>query len=326
MLTAVLILAACLGLAALAGGYGGALHPAGDSLAAFRPHVAVALLILAVPLLLLGPRGLGLLAAAAALAALAGLAVPRLLPRPAGPFLVYQKNLEFDTEELAQLIWDIEATAPDVVLLQEVTGANEEVLRLLSRSHPAQHRCPSHWLGDTAILSRHPAVPGTARCAAGAAILRVSAPDGPLWLASVHLRWPWPYGQMAQAATLAEALAELDGPAVIAGDMNAAPWSRAVRRIARAAGARPVRPAPPTLRIGGVLPVAIDHVLATGPGRSKRRPLAGSDHHGVLARVAPFAAAAARRPEPAADPADAEAAQPEAEAAHQPPMRAGSKG
>lgn len=282
------VLLALLGLAALAAGYGGAWHPAGDSLAVFRPRIAGGVLGLGLILMIAGPWPFGLLAGVLALAALAEPARLRLVPQPAGGLAVYQKNLQHTAEEPASLIFDIESVRPDVVFLQEVTARNEDVLRLLAKTHPAQHRCPYLAIGGTAIASRHPAIPGTARCVRGATILRVAAPEGPLWLVSVHLRWPWPYAQQAQAERLAEALARLDGPIVLGGDLNMVPWAYSVRRLAQAAGARPVRPAPPSFRLGGLLPVPIDHVLATGPGRAERRPLTGSDHHGILARVAPF--------------------------------------
>lgn len=291
-MTTLATLLAPLALAALLGGYAGALHPAGDSLAVFRPWLAAAALVLALPLLLFGPRLLALLLAAPALVALAGLLLPRALPPPPpGPFAVYQKNLRHDVDHVAEILWDIEATRPDAILLQEVSAGNEELLRLLERDHPHQLRCPTGMLiGDTAILSRHPIVPGAGRCEGRATALRVETPQGPLWLVSVHLRWPWPFSQAAQVEALAETLSRLDGPAVLGGDLNMVPWSHAVRRLAAALRARPLGPAPATLRIGGVLPLPIDHVLATGPGQVERRPLAGSDHHGLLARVAPFAA------------------------------------
>ena len=102
-------------------------------------------------------------------------------------------------------------------------------------------------------------------------------------MVSLHLRWPWPRAQAAHAAAIEEALAELDGPAVVGGDFNMLPWGHSVQRLADAVGGAPVRPAPGTRTLAGVLPLAIDHVIATGrrPGVSQRRPPIGSDHHGV---------------------------------------------
>lgn len=290
-MTTLSTLLALLALLALLGGYAGAHHAAGDSLAVFRPWLAGAAILFALPLLLAGPRWLALLVMAPALVALAGVLLPRAIPpEPPGPFAVYQKNLRHDVEHVAEILWDIEATRPDAIMLQEVSAGNEALLRLLGDAYPHQLRCPTGMgIGDTAILSRHPVVPGSERCDLfRASVARVETPEGPLWLVSAHLRWPWPLDQAGQVEALAAALAALDGPKVVGGDFNAVPWSHAVRRLSEALGARPVGPAPATLRLGGVLPLPIDHVLATGPGRVARRPLAGSDHHGLLARVAPF--------------------------------------
>ena len=285
-----LILVVMIGLAALLGGYAGALHPAGDSLAAFRPVLAGVVLALSLPIAIWGPRGFALLAVALALAALAHPAWLRVVPRAAGGVAVYSKNLFHGNDDVAGLVWEIDAMRPDLVLLQEVTAANEAVLDLLSASYPTRHRCADRPIGDTAVLSRWPAIEGTAHCAHGAAIVRVAAPEGPLWVVSLHLRWPWPRAQAAHAAAIEEALAELDGPAVVGGDFNMLPWGHSVQRLADAVGGAPVRPAPGTRTLAGVLPLAIDHVIATGrrPGVSQRRPPIGSDHHGVLARVSPF--------------------------------------
>ena len=271
----------------LVGGAAGALHPAGDSLAVFRPHLASALLAAAIPASAVGPRRLGATAVLLAMAALAPLAWPRLSPPPAGPFVVYQKNLSAALTDVSDLARDIEAVAPDAVVLQEVTPSNEALLARLAPSYPVQARCPSGWLGDTAVLSRHALVPGARGCAHGAAVLRVSSPEGPLWLASMHWRWPWPIDQAARADALSGALGALDGPIVLGGDLNMVPWSHAVRHLARATGTRPAGPARATLRVAG-LPLSIDHVLAPGRGLTERRARLGSDHHGVVARVDPF--------------------------------------
>jgi endonuclease/exonuclease/phosphatase (EEP) superfamily protein YafD len=289
---ALLLLAALLALAVLAGGYLGPRHPAGDTAAAFRIHAAATLLGAAALLLILGPGWLALLVALPGLAALAEPAALRLVAPSAGSVAVYQKNLHFGTEDVASVVFDLEATRPDVVMLQEVSPSNEGLLPLLARSHPTQHRCAQEEVGNTAILSRWPALPGTAGCLDGASHIRVMAPGGPLWLVCVHLRWPWPWPQIDQAERLARALAALDGPMVVAGDWNAAPWSRAVRLVEDATGARALRPAPATHRVAGLVPVSIDHVLCTGRGTLERRPLARSDHNGLLARLDPFAGAA----------------------------------
>ena len=67
-------------------------------------------------------------------------------------------------------------------------------------------------------------------------------------------------------------------------------WGGVVRRLARATGVRRAGPLMPTywLRQEGwplSVPLPLDQVWATGGGRIKRRPMIGSDHAGLLARV-----------------------------------------
>jgi len=93
---------------------------------------------------------------------------------------------------------------------------------------------------------------------------------------------------------MSKALPSLDvisGPAVIAGDFNAVAWSAAVAQVSRRAGVRRVgrRVATFALPFGG-LPVGIDHVLASGPGRIAPLKRLGSDHVSLWAELAPWEA------------------------------------
>lgn len=292
---ALLVLLGLCALGVLAGGRLGHRHPVGDSLAPFRTHAAVAALAATLLVLPWIPSWASLLMGAPAIAVLAAPLMRALLqgePAP-GEVAVYSKNLKLDRDGVASVVFDVEGTRPDVVLLQELGPSSEDLLPLLAEAYPTRHRCENPWIGQTAILSRWSALPGTEGCVEGASVLRVMAPAGPLWLVSVHLRWPWPEGQLEQARRLADALRGLEGPTVVAGDFNGAAWSHAARLIGEAVGARALAPVGSTHRIAGVVPVALDHVLVTGSGTLERRPLAGSDHNGLLARVAPFGAAQA---------------------------------
>lgn len=298
-----------LALAALAGvvlGYGGALHPAGDSLAVFRVPLAglagLMLLLLRRP----GPRVLlGLAVVALALVprfraqlpgaatgpvAVAGLASEQAPGQAAEPAVltVYQKNLLFNRPDPKPLVADILARSPDIVTLQEVDGRNRAVLEALRQDFPYQQYCDYRAVGGTAVLSRWPAVPGSALCAYGLSALQVETPTGPVWAVALHLRWPWPYGQAAQLDGLEPVLRALSGPKVIGGDFNSIAWSHAVTRVTRASGTRRVgREAVSFALPYGGFGVGIDHVLASGaqPGTIQVLERLGSDHRGVLARV-----------------------------------------
>ncbi len=290
-------------LAALAGvvaGYGGALHPAGDSLAVFRvPLAGLAGLIL---LLLRRPRPWVLFGLAVVVLALVprfwalvlGTAPVAVAGQESGQgaapavLTVYQKNLLFNRPDPKPLVADILARSPDIVTLQEVSEHNRPVLEALRQEFPYQQYCAYRAVGGPAVLSRWPAVPGSARCAYGLSALQVETPAGRVWAVALHLRWPWPYGQAAQLDGLEPVLRALSGPKVIGGDFNSVAWSHALTRVARASGTRRVgREAVSfTLPYGG-FGVGIDHVLASGaqPGTLQVLERLGSDHRGVLARV-----------------------------------------
>jgi endonuclease/exonuclease/phosphatase (EEP) superfamily protein YafD len=108
----------------------------------------------------------------------------------------------------------------------------------------------------------------------------------PVWIVSVHLHWPWPYGQQDHVAELLPVLAGLEGPAVVAGDFNMVRWAHSVRQIAAAARVVPAGPSNGTfLGFAPLLHLPIDHAFSPAGGRLDLRPALGSDHLGLLARL-----------------------------------------
>ena len=278
------VIGAVLALAALGLSHAGALHPVADSLAVFRPVIALGL----VPCLYLARRArwLAVLGTVAALVAL-GPAV--WLARPAaavtdGALVLYQKNVLWSNDSIEALAEDILASGADVVTLQEVSRGNRALLEMLAGAYPGQALCER---GAVAVLSRAPLVEPPI-CIKGQAMVlaRVVGPEGPVWVGSVHLSWPWPWPQARQAERLTRHLEALEGPRVIAGDFNMVAWGRSVRGMSAAAGTRPIGPVRRSFVLLGVYPLAIDHVLA-GAGQLEARALLGSDHFGLLARVVP---------------------------------------
>ena len=124
-----------------------------------------------------------------------------------------------------------------------------------------------------AILSLRPFAEGTeGQCLSGGtfAIATVDLRRQIVEVGALHLRWPWPFDQATQIDELAPLLGEMAETAILAGDLNAAPWSAASARIADAAGMTPAGPAGPTwlyrrlpefLRFAGL---PIDQVFAKG--------------------------------------------------------------
>jgi endonuclease/exonuclease/phosphatase (EEP) superfamily protein YafD len=110
-------------------------------------------------------------------------------------------------------------------------------------------------------------------------------------VAALHLGWPWPYEQSWQIDNVAPRLARLGDTALLAGDMNAAPWSAAVSRIAQAGGLT-LTPSPGATWLSRRLPdwfrsfgLPIDQVFSKGDVQVNFvRTLedSGSDHRPVL--------------------------------------------
>ena len=205
------------------GGYLGALHPLGDSLAVFRLQAAGLLAVMSAFALMAGAVRWGRIGMLMGL--LAGVPVVwayGTTPAPGGDLRLYQKNMLYRNDALPDLAADIRAAAPDAVTLQEVSQANLALLNDLAPDFPHQLRCDEPGAGGGAVLTRLMPVPGGEFCAPGLAAMQVQGPKGPLWLVSIHLRWTWPHNQAAQVQALVPVLAGLQGPVVMAGDFNGA--------------------------------------------------------------------------------------------------------
>ncbi|WP_323021764.1 endonuclease/exonuclease/phosphatase family protein [Pararhodobacter sp.] len=271
----------------LAASFLGPLHPAGDTLAVFRPLWAGVMALSALAAGLSGARRLG---AVALILALGGSA-PMILGAMRGDeaparvdLTLYSKNLLATLADPAPLVADILETGADVVLLQEVSDSNAAILDLLRETYPHQHLCRFSSRGGIAVLSRWPGEAVQCSPMRGMAAMQVASPSGPVWAASIHLTWPWPYAQGAAVRAIAPLLEPMRGRVVIGGDFNMVPWGYAVRALGAAAGAQRIGPMRATIRVLG-LGWPIDHVLTSGQGSTEIRPRLGSDHAGVVARI-----------------------------------------
>ncbi len=273
----------------MAASFAGAIHPMGDLIAVFRFWIALAVMACVVVLV----RGWKRAFAGAALV-LAGFSVDiaaALGPAAAarsGQYTLYQKNILFNNSALPQLAQDIRARAPDFVTLQEVSATNLWLLRDLQQTYITSLFCAGSNVSALAVLARYPRSGAADICRddAGLAAVQVLTPDGPLWLVSLHLRWPWPYQQPENLRTVIPLLESLDQPVVIAGDFNAVAWSHAVSQVSTASGTRRFGPIFKTFKGPNIfLNVPIDHILSPGgDGALETRPYLGSDHLGLLAR------------------------------------------
>lgn len=232
---------------ALVAGFFGFLHPAFDSFAHFRVHLAVLMALCALPLLATSFR---LQAAVALLFAVAAFVttsntLPRLWQVQAayeatpGDQMVYrllQMNLRFDNPTPKKVLSLIGRTNPDVITLDEVSGMWTTELGYITSAYPYRILCPyPNGVFGVALLSRRPFAAGTepfCERRGAMAIAKVDFGGIGVDVAAIHLSWPWPREQAWQIGELSEPLASLGETAIMAGDCNAAPWSAAVRRVA----------------------------------------------------------------------------------------------
>lgn len=210
-----------------------------------------------------------------------------------------QLNLYYRNGHTDKVVRMIRDRHPDLVTLQELSSRNQSILATLAKDYPSQSRCFFAGVGSVAVLSRFPTAPGqSSGCVPndGLAWVRVMVGDRPLTVASIHLRWPYPFGQVRQINRLEPYLKALPRPVLIGGDFNAATWSHAVDRIEQAADVKsvgglrftlhklPFPSAPSWTSVG----LPIDHVLlprGMTPNIVDLGPDVGSDHLPVVARL-----------------------------------------
>jgi endonuclease/exonuclease/phosphatase (EEP) superfamily protein YafD len=282
-------------LATICASFFGALHPAGDSLAVFRNHIAgigALWILLGWATGVASPAWLGVMGLAV-LPALVGYTQYEFVS-PQSDVAIYQKNMLFLNPDPADLEADIRTVSPDILTLQEVPEEHAHILDDLHDILPYAILCDYGAAGAVAVASRWPAVEGSRICQGGFAALQVESPDGPLWVASLHLDWPWPEHQVVQLNRLLPVLEWMEGPAVLGGDFNMVPWSSTMRRMTAALGAERAGKVRPSYQLNrpGILPIfkfvslPIDHVLIPSGkrGASELRPLLGSDHRGLVVR------------------------------------------
>ncbi len=289
----------------LVAGFFGAWHPAFDSFAHFRVHLAVLMMLVALPLLMTSFRWQALAALAFGLAALstttASLGIgpvhaafePRSTDRPV--YKMLQMNLRFDNATPEKVLSLVGRVQPDVITLEEVSNMWSGKLEPLFARYPYRNFCSSPTgLFGVAVLSRRPFAEGTEpQCfdKGAMALAKVDFGGRTADVAALHLGWPWPLEQSHQIDELTGPLATIDRNAILGGDFNATPWSAAVARVAKAGGLK-LMPAPGRTWLERSLPeflrfagLTIDHVMAKGDvvvHSVQMGEYAGSDHRPLL--------------------------------------------
>lgn len=233
-------------------------HPLLDSLSDIRVPLAFLTLLLSLPLLFTRQRKAGFSAIVFAIMMItlgdmnSGVP-PKAAASPGRIYKLLQINLRYDNAAHSKLLDAIVREKPDIVIFQE---ASSNWLATLKESGYSLSGCmpKDDPIGATGILlsgtfSSHfsPLSSQTAACHKASttrgyvfALPLSNDADGGLSLnlLSVHLSWPWPFGQDRQLTDLENGVLnqhldrhDMRRATVIAGDFNAVTWSHAVKRI-----------------------------------------------------------------------------------------------
>jgi endonuclease/exonuclease/phosphatase (EEP) superfamily protein YafD len=204
------------------------------------------------------------------------------------PLQVISLNVLTSNPDKKRVLAYLTASAADVLFLMEIDADWAAALEPLKRSHPHHHLLPRPDNFGLALFSRLP-LHGLRvfQPAQGPPVVQAKLLLQGRSLVFLGAHPPPPIGgrlsalRDAQLAALAEWTAGQDLPVLLAGDLNATPWSQALRPLT-AAGFNSLHPAwPPTWRAGTIFALPIDHAFVTAPLQLQRRrtgPNLGSDH------------------------------------------------
>ncbi len=283
-------------------GFFSSLFDLADSVGHFRWHLSLLLMLLALPGLFVLDLRMLLVMLSVAVIGFAG-TQPYLWSggevRADGvdkEIRLMQFNLSFRNRKLESVVELIRHQRPDVITLQEVTRRTGEVISRLSDEYPYHIYCPFSAVGGVAVLSRYPVMSGKSQgCIKGEGLawLQILVDGRPLSIASLHLHWPFPYGQHSQLTRLERHFRNIPRPVLIAGDFNAAPWSNAITRITNATDTHVSDEllfsfSYPLIRYLPSINLPIDHVLLPDQCKITKielGPTSGSDHHSVFTRI-----------------------------------------
>ena len=213
--------------------------------------------------------------------------MPSIVPK--GRITMMQFNLRFDNKHIDKLnTYLSKESSIDVATFQEVTYAHKAKLEELKDKYPYQAYCEFAIVGGEMILSKYPFT-GNGGCVKGQGLVwrEIDTGNKKFSLVSLHLHWPYPYKQYNQITILSKELEKIKGPIIVAGDFNAAPWSYAVERIAKASHSRIISGVRWSIKVNTpIAPVwlPIDHILSYGFHNEKvttSKDL-GSDHLPIL--------------------------------------------
>ncbi len=277
-----------------------ALQALGRTLDSLAPHLLAVGLVFCLGLALLGARrsaalltGAAVLSGATLIVTHRGLSLPMLPAEPAAVRVLWFNMWHENAQDPARVAQAIRESGADLAVISEANRLRP-ALPDLARTYPHQLGCLEQC--QMVLLSKHPLTDAQLRRLSVASPERfgrvtLATDQGPVTVVAAHLLKPW-FDKLAvwEADRLTRRLADIDGPVVLMGDMNAAPWSRRMTRLAGDTGMR-FAPVPPATWPSGAawLGVPIDNMLVGGGARFVQLQAwgagAGSNHLGLLADI-----------------------------------------
>lgn len=225
-------------------GFFGRVHPALDSFAHFRAHIAAIMAIGGIVLLFTSLRR------EAAMVTLLGLSAFSTTISWGGSsqtapdqndsvtYRLMQINLLQNHSDPKTVLQAIARNQPDIITYQEGSQQWQPWLKILEGNYPYHHQCgtlPNRW--GVGILSRRPFAEFGSPVCTGNGVLAtalINLGGTNVLISSVHQSWPWPFPQVQQFEMLRPALEPMANahgiPVIIAGDFNATPWSYNLRQ------------------------------------------------------------------------------------------------
>ncbi|WP_027835482.1 endonuclease/exonuclease/phosphatase family protein [Maritalea myrionectae] len=211
-------------------------------------------------------------------------------------FNIYAKNDDLNALALSVLEVD-----PDIVVFQEFwrwhRAGLEERLR---ENYPFALHCQGGRRSFVALYAKMPFAPQPGNnCVDSLAadqrtsIISVNFPateqHDSFSIVTTHLDWPIPTDrQHGQMNALIDAIQQVDGPLLVAGDFNSTPYSYALKNLVKRAGLKriakgiPTWPAPPTYPFKMPAWLQLDQIMSRGEiiaTPAKKGPSGGSDHY-----------------------------------------------
>ncbi|MEL7028108.1 MAG: endonuclease/exonuclease/phosphatase family protein [Pseudomonadota bacterium] len=271
-----------------------------DLVGHFRPFLLIAAVVVAGLALIVRTPAAAAVLGVVALGHLAGLLTTPVAERreaaPAGyaARTVMTMNLLMSNDDLTSVAEAILTVSPDIVVMQEASSKTRRIIDYLKPVYPHSYDCVQEEYCFLAIMSKEPWANVRHHKAPGFEhpflVATYGEADGtPFHVVGLRMFRPNPGGrQFEYYDRLAEFAVTLTGDVLIAGDMNATPWSFAVRDLARKTDLRPMNRTLATWPADGTALLPIDQVFISRRLVNlglRRGAYLGSDHYPLIAEV-----------------------------------------